>query len=131
VELSLANTDPRVTHSIDLHAVTGPGGGARVMQIPPGETGSFRFQALNPGVYVYHCATPMVAHHIANGMYGLIVVEPPGGYPTVDRGFYVMQGDFYPAGRRGQEGQHEFSIEKMLDERPEYVLFNGAVGALS
>jgi nitrite reductase (NO-forming) len=132
VELALTNSaDSKATHSIDLHAVTGPGGGAKVMQVPPGETGSFRFQALNPGVYVYHCATPMVAHHIASGMYGLIVVEPPGGYPKVDREFYVMQGDFYPAGKRGQAGQHEFSLDKMLAEHPEYVLFNGAVGALT
>ena len=83
VEVNLTNAlDAGVTHSIDLHAVTGPGGGAAATQVMPGETGSFTFKALNPGVYVYHCATPMVAHHIANGMYGLIVVEPKDGLPT-------------------------------------------------
>jgi nitrite reductase (NO-forming) len=132
VELTLTNAaDSKVTHSIDLHAVTGPGGGARVTQVAPGESGSFRFQALNPGVYVYHCATPMVAHHIANGMYGLIVVEPPSGLPAVDHEFYVMQGDFYLQGAMGEKGLRSFSVEKMLDERPDYVLFNGGVGALS
>ncbi|TAK20785.1 MAG: nitrite reductase, copper-containing [Chloroflexota bacterium] len=132
VEMTLKNNaSSKVTHSIDFHSATGPGGGARVTQVPPGQEAVFNFKALNPGVYVYHCATPMVAHHISNGMYGLMVVEPPGGYPKVDREFYVMQGDFYLAGKRGQEGHHEFSMEKMLMEHPEYMLFNGSVGALS
>jgi nitrite reductase (NO-forming) len=131
VNVTLKNpAESKLTHSIDLHAVTGPGGGAKVTQIPPGGSASFTFKALNPGVYVYHCATPMVANHIANGMYGLIVVEPEGGLPTVDREFYVMQGDFYLSGSRGQEGQHDFSLDKMLREQPEYVLFNGGVGQL-
>ncbi len=125
------NASSKVTHSIDFHSATGPGGGAKVTQVPPGQEASFSFKALNPGVYVYHCATPMVAHHIANGMYGLMVVEPAGGYAKVDREFYVMQGDFYLAGKRGQEGHHEFSMEKMLNEEPEYALFNGSVGALT
>jgi nitrite reductase (NO-forming) len=132
VELTFKNAPTsKVTHSIDLHAVTGPGGGAAVTQVPPGGSATFRFRALNPGVYVYHCATPMVAHHIASGMYGLIVVEPPEGLPTVDREFYVMQGDMYLQGERGAKGHRSFALEKLLDERPDYVLFNGAVGALT
>jgi nitrite reductase (NO-forming) len=132
VELTLSNNPTsQVTHSIDLHAVTGPGGGAKVTQVPAGESATFRFEALNPGVYVYHCATPMVAHHIASGMYGLIVVEPPEGLPVVDREFYVMQGDFYLEGQRTESGLREFSVDKMLDERPDYVVFNGSVGAVS
>jgi nitrite reductase (NO-forming) len=118
-------------HSIDLHAVTGPGGGAALTQVPPGEGRGFFFNALNPGLYVYHCATPMVAHHIANGMYGLILVEPEGGLPPVDREFYVMQGEFYTQEPFQQTGHQEFSVEKLLAENPEYFLFNGAVGALS
>ena len=132
VEINLGNAaDSGVTHSIDLHAVTGPGGGATVTQIMPGETGSFTFKALNPGVYVYHCATPMVAQHIASGMYGMIVVEPKGGLPAVDTELYVMEGDFYLQGQRGDEGLRAFDLNKMLDERPDYVLFNGSVGANS
>jgi nitrite reductase (NO-forming) len=132
VELSLKNApDAGVTHSIDLHAVTGPGGGAKATQVPPGGRATFRFQALNPGVYVYHCATPMVAHHIAGGMYGLIVVEPPEGLAPVDREFYVMQGDFYLQGPRGQQGLRDFALDKMLAEQPDYVLLNGGVGATS
>jgi nitrite reductase (NO-forming) len=132
VELHLKNqADSRMIHSIDLHAVTGPGGGAAVMQVPPGQEKVFTFQALNPGLYVYHCATPMVAHHIANGMYGLILVEPEGGLPPVDREFYVMQGEIYTQEPFGQQGHQEFDVEKLLDEMPEYFVFNGAVGALT
>src|SRR6266568_1525836 len=132
VEIDLSNAaDAGMTHSIDLHAVTGPGGGAKVMQIAPGETGSFKFQALNPGVYIYHCATPMVAQHIASGMYGMIVVEPKAGLPKVDHEYYLMEGDFYLQGNRGDTGLRAFDLTKMLDERPDYVLFNGGVGSLT
>jgi nitrite reductase (NO-forming) len=132
VEIDLLNAaDAGVTHSIDLHAVTGPGGGAKVTQVMPGEDGSFTFQALNPGVYIYHCATPMVAQHIASGMYGMIVVEPKAGLPKVDREYYLMEGDFYLQGNRGDTGLRAFDLTKMLDERPDYVLFNGGVGSLT
>jgi len=132
VELNFKNNgNSRMIHSVDLHAVTGPGGGAVMTQTPPGETKSFRFKALNPGLYVYHCATPMVANHISSGMYGLILVEPPGGLPKVDHEFYVMQGELYTDRPFGQRGHDEFSVEKLLAERPEYLVFNGAVGALT
>lgn len=132
VELTLKNReDSKFTHSIDLHAVTGPGGGAAVTQAAPGEELTFTFKAINPGLYVYHCATPMVAHHIANGMYGLILVEPEDGLPEVDREFYVMQGEIYTMGAFGEQGRQEISIEKLLAETPEYFVFNGAVGALT
>ncbi len=131
VEIKLRNAaDSRMVHSIDLHAVTGPGGGATVTQVAPGEEKSFTFQALNPGLYVYHCATPMVAHHIASGMYGLILVEPEGGLPPVDHEFYVMQGELYTQAPYGATGPQAFSEEKLLAEAPEYYVFNGAVGAL-
>jgi nitrite reductase (NO-forming) len=132
VEIDLHNApDAGVTHSIDLHAVTGPGGGAKVMQIAPGDDGAFRFKALNPGVYIYHCATPMVAQHIASGMYGMIVVEPKAGLPKVDHEYYLMEGDFYLQGQRGDTGLRAFDLNKMLDEKPDYVLFNGGVGSLT
>jgi nitrite reductase (NO-forming) len=132
VELTLTNNAAsQVQHNIDLHAVTGPGGGAEATMVNPGESKTIRFQALNPGVFVYHCAVPPVAHHIASGMYGLIVVEPPQGLPRVDREFYVMQGDMYLTGNRGDQGHRDFSTEKMLAEQPDYVVFNGSVGALT
>src|SRR5262245_33813925 len=131
VEIRLTNAQSALNmHSIDLHAVTGPGGGAAVTQIRPGEAGAFEWKALNPGLYVYHCATPHVPIHIANGMYGLILVEPEKGLPAVDREYYVMQGEFYTRGRTGEEGHQPFDPEKARDERPEYVVFNGRMGAL-
>jgi nitrite reductase (NO-forming) len=132
IDVHLKNgEDSALIHSVDFHAATGPGGGAAATQADPGQAKSFKFKALVPGLYVYHCATPMVAHHIANGMYGLILVEPEGGLPPVDREFYVMQGEIYTQAEFGQQGPQEFSVEKLLNERPEYFVFNGAVGALS
>lgn len=132
VEVHLKNADgSSMVHSVDFHAATGPGGGAASTQTNPGEEKSFRFKALTPGLFVYHCATPMVAHHIANCMYGMILVEPEGGLPPVDREYYVMQGEIYTDGSFGQHGSQEFNVEKLLNERPEYFVFNGSVGALS
>ena len=132
VEVHLKNSaDSAMIHSVDFHAATGPGGGSAVLQVNPGQEKSMTWKALVPGLYVYHCATPMVAEHIANGMYGLILVEPEGGLPPVDHEFYVMQGEIYTDIPYGQHGSAEFSVEKLLNERPEYFVFNGSVGALS
>jgi nitrite reductase (NO-forming) len=131
VEFHLTNAKNSVAaHNIDLHAVTGPGGGAKATFTGPGQETSFTFRALTPGLYVYHCAMAPVGMHIANGMYGLILVEPEGGLPEVDREFYVMQSEFYTQGRYGERGHQDFSYEKAVDERPDYVVFNGAVGSL-
>jgi nitrite reductase (NO-forming) len=118
-------------HSIDFHAATGPGGGADFTQIAPGEEAVVTFRALKPGIYVYHCATPSVAHHISSGMYGLILVEPEGGLPQVDREFYVMQGELYTVEDFGTKGEMEMDYDKLLSERPEYFFFNGSVDALT
>jgi nitrite reductase (NO-forming) len=132
VEVHLKNdANSNMIHSVDFHAATGPGGGAAALQVDPGQEKSMTFKALVPGLYVYHCATPMVAEHIANGMYGLILVEPEGGLPPVDHEFYVMQGEIYTEAPYGQQGSQEFSVEKLLNERPEYFVFNGSVGAIS
>jgi nitrite reductase (NO-forming) len=127
LEVHLRNLpDSAMAHSVDFHATTGPGGGAVATQTQPGGETMFTFQALNPGLYVYHCATPMVAQHIANGMYGLILVEPQGGLPPVDREFYVMQGELYTAQPFGTTGALTEDSEKLLNENPEYFVFNGA-----
>jgi nitrite reductase (NO-forming) len=132
IDIHLKNSaDSSMIHSVDFHAATGPGGGAAALQVDPGQEKSMTWKALVPGLYVYHCATPMVAEHIANGMYGLILVEPEGGLPPVDREFYVMQGEIYTDVPYGQHGSAEFSVEKLLNERPEYFVFNGSVGALT
>ena len=132
VELHLKNNAASLnTHSIDLHAVNGPGGGAASTQVRPGEEKTFTFKAINPGVYVYHCASPHIPSHIAQGMYGLIVVEPKAGLAPVDREFYVMQGEVYAAGRPGQKGHIPFDGEKLFSERPNFVVFNGAFQGLT
>lgn len=131
VEFHLNNhPSSKVPHNIDLHAVTGPGGGAASTFTAPGHSSQFTFRALNAGLYVYHCATAPVPMHIGNGMYGLILVEPKDGLPPVDKEFYVMQGDFYTTGGFGEPGLQSFDTPKSIDERPTYVLFNGAVGSL-
>ncbi len=132
VEVHLKNNASSVAlHSVDFHAVTGPGGGAVSTQTKPGEETSFTFKALKPGLYVYHCATPMVAHHIANGMYGMILVEPEEGLSPVDHEYYVMQGEIYTNEALGSKGADTFSNENLLDERPTYFVFNGDVGSLT
>ena len=129
IELRLKNAaNSSMPHNIDLHAVNGPGGGAEVTFVSPGKEAAFKFKALNPGLYVYHCAAPPVPMHIANGMYGLILVEPEGGLPKVDREYYIMQGEFYT--KAGASGVLEFDNDKGNDERPDYVLFNGRKGSL-
>jgi nitrite reductase (NO-forming) len=131
VELHLKNNaGNKLPHAIDLHAVTGPGGGAASSFVAPGQESQFTFKALNPGLYVYHCATPPVGMHVANGMYGLILVEPRGGLPRVDREYYLMQGDFYTVGAHGEQGLQAFDEEKAVAEKPSYIVFNGMEGSL-
>jgi nitrite reductase (NO-forming) len=131
IEFHLNNhPSSKVPHNIDLHAVTGPGGGAASSFTAPGHSSQFTFTALNSGLYVYHCATAPVPMHISNGMYGLILVEPKNGMPPADREYYVMQGDMYTQGPTGEAGLQIFDNVKATDERPTYVVFNGSVGAL-
>ena len=132
VEFHLQNNqNSKMPHNIDLHAVTGPGGGAAASFTAPGHSSQFSFVALTPGLYVYHCATAPVGMHVGNGMYGLILVEPKEGLPPVDHEYYVMQGEFYTGGKFGEAGLQSFDLDKAVDERPTYVVFNGAVGALT
>jgi nitrite reductase (NO-forming) len=132
VEVHLKNhPDSKMPHNIDLHAVTGPGGGATSSFTAPGRASQFTFKALNQGLYVYHCATAPVGMHVANGMYGLIFVEPPEGLPPVDREYYVMQGDFYTVGKYREKGLQPFDMQKAIEENATYVLLNGAEGALA
>lgn len=132
VEFHLKNhPSSKMPHNIDLHGVTGPGGGAASSFTAPGHASTFTFKALNQGIYVYHCATAPVGMHVANGMYGLILIEPPEGLPPVDHEFYVMQGDFYTVGKYREKGVQPFDMQKAIDENPTYVLFNGSESALT
>jgi nitrite reductase (NO-forming) len=119
-------------HSVDFHAVNGPGGGASVLKAMPGQEAVFVFKALNPGIYIYHCASPpSPAMHMAHGQYGLILIEPEEGLPKVDREFYVVQGEIYTTGNIGDKGLQAFDAMAMLDGNPNYVVFNGRVGGLT
>ena len=110
--------------------MTGPGGGAAASLTLPGGNSTFSFRALNPGLYVYHCAMSPVPMHIANGMYGLILVEPEEGLPAVDRELYIMQSEFYA--KKGAKGQPAtLDMEKGEAEQPNYVVFNGSVGSMT
>ncbi|MBP6022233.1 copper-containing nitrite reductase [Ferruginibacter sp.] len=128
VDFTLHNMpDSKLSHNIDLHAVTGPGGGADATATAPGQSSHFQFRTLNPGLFVYHCATGPVGMHIANGMYGLILVEPQSGMAKVDKEYYIMQGDFYTKGKFEAPGLQDFDMDKAIAEHPDYVLFNGRV----
>lgn len=132
VEFHLKNhPSSKMPHNIDLHGVTGPGGGAASSFTAPGHESQFTFKALNHGLYVYHCATAPVGMHVGNGMYGLILIEPPEGLPPADHEYYVMQGDFYTVGKYREKGHQTFDMQKAIDEHPTYVLFNGAEGSLT
>ncbi|HSK40990.1 MAG TPA: copper-containing nitrite reductase [Arenibaculum sp.] len=132
VDVTMKNHEESwLQHNVDFHAVTGPGGGGVATVADPGDTKGFTFKALNPGLYVYHCAVPMAAQHIANGMYGLILVEPEGGLPAVDHEYSVMQGEIYTEEAFGTKGELAESYDKLLNEMPEYYVFNGAANALA
>jgi nitrite reductase (NO-forming) len=132
VDFTLRNHESSLhDHNIDLHAVNGPGGGGEATVVAPGEEKSFRFRALNPGLYIYHCAVPNMSVHMTHGMYGLILVEPEGGLPEVDREFYVVQGELFTTGTIGRRGLQVFDARQMLDSNPNYVVFNGRTGALA
>ncbi len=118
-------------HSIDLHSVTGPGGGASATMVAPGEGKTITFLAMHAGLFMYHCAEPNVANHLSHGMYGLMLVEPKTGLPPVDREFYVMQGEFYTTGALGRQGLQIMDTEAMMAGSPQYIVFNGRTGALA
>ena len=131
LEVHVTNQDESgMPHNVDLHAVTGPGGGATVTTVVQGEERVAWFKLLHAGLFIYHCAAPPVMDHIANGMYGLVLVEPKGGLPKVDREFYVLQSDFYTKAPADGADTLEFSHEEGAAEHPRYVVFNGRVGSL-
>ena len=132
IEVTLVNPkDSTMVHSLDFHAAIGTGGGAALTQVPPGQSKTFTFVATTPGLFVYHCGSPMIAQHIANGMYGLILVEPPGGLPHVDHEYYLMQGEIYTTAPKGKSGLQQFSTENLMAENAQYYVFNGAVDAIT
>lgn len=133
VTLTLRNDRHSATwHSIDLHAVYGPGGGADALTVLPGESKTITFKTMYPGAFTYHCAVPgEMDAHIARGMYGMIVVEPEEGLPHVDHEFYLGQNETYTKQPPGAAGPRDFDSERLLQENPTYVIFNGAFNSIT
>src|ERR1043165_4472606 len=130
IETHFANhPDNSVAHNIDFHSATGPGGGGEASFVAPGHAVTFSWRAMAPGLYLYHCVAAPAGLHIANGMYGLILVEPKEGMPKVDKEYFIVQGEFYTDAPFGTRGARKFSLDKALKEQPDYVVFNGHVGA--
>jgi len=117
LNFTLKNLDPSIPHSMDFHAVhTAPS--KKFIDVMPNKQGTFTYPANTPGVFMYHCGTKPVLSHIANGMYGIIIVEPANGYPTdhdIDREYTLVQSEWYK----------ENDFESFLNNEPSYVVFNG------
>ncbi len=120
VQFTLIN-EASAGHSIDFHAARTPWD-KNYITIVPGDSLSFDWTADFPGVYVYHCGTASVLHHIANGMYGVIVVDPETPLPPA-REYWLMQSEFYARAGEGDTGDGD--MEKMLAPRPDILAFNG------
>ena len=132
VEVEFSNNpNSTVPHNVDFHASNGQGGGSAATFTAPGRTSTFRWKALQSGLYIYHCAVAPVGMHVGNGMYGLVLVEPKEGLPKVDKEFYIVQGDFYTKGKYGEPGLQPFDMDKAIREDADYVVFNGHVGAIA
>jgi len=129
VEVHLRNALNSIrTHNIDFHFVMGPGGGASALSVAPGEEAVLEARATAPGFYMFHCATPDIPMHIANGMYGFVLVEPEEGLPKVGKELYVVQSEIYT--NDDQSGHKNFDMARADKADPQYVVFNGSVGAL-
>ena len=116
-------------HNIDLHAVTGQGGGAADTTVAPGESTTIEARMLYPGFFMYHCAYGDVPSHISHGMYGGILVEPETPLPAVDHEWYVVQSEYYTTG--DPDGLVVEDRAALSAEAPTHVVFNGAVGAIA
>ncbi len=131
LEVHIANTDTHgMPHNVDFHAATGPGGGANLLTVAPGQQHTAWLRLLHPGLFMYHCAVPPMIDHIANGMYGLILVEPTNGLPHVDREFYIMQSEVYTKDSAPAAKLLEYSHDRAMDEHPQFVVFNGNAGSM-
>ncbi len=114
-------------HSMDFHAaMVSPQDKYR--SIAPGQTIEFEFTLNYPGIFMYHCGTPMILEHIASGMYGAVIVEPRNGYPTkVDREYVIVQSEFYakPPAKGDKSGVYTLDTDRLRDSRPTHTVFNG------
>src|SRR5215467_5239095 len=129
VEIHLSNgLNSTHAHNIDFHFVSGPGGGAAALNVMPGQTAVLEARAMAPGLYMFHCASPDIPMHTANGMYGSVLVEPAEGLKPVEREFFIVQSEIYA--HDGEKGHQKFDPERGEKMDAQYVVFNGAQGSL-
>ena len=128
LRFSLTN-DGTMPHNVDLHAVTGQGGGAKDLTVAPGETATIEARLLYPGFFMYHCAAGDVPMHISQGMYGGILVDPETPLPAVEHELYMVQSEYYTT--KAADGSLTTDRAAITDESPSHVVFNGAVGSLT
>ena len=125
VRMTLTNAGA-IAHSIDFHAARiAPNVAFR--DVDPGKSFTFEFKANDPGVYMYHCGTKPVLMHIANGMYGAIVVEPATPLPHADRNYVLVASEWYMDGD-GISKPAQFDMEKAHARVPDWMTFNGYAG---
>lgn len=124
-------SENNLIHNVDMHAVYGTGGGSKATTARPGEQATETVRFLYPGAFIYHCAPVMLDYHVSSGAFGMVVVEPENGLPPVDREFYLGQHEVYTTKPRYESGFHEFDMDKLHAETPNFLLFNGAVGSLT
>ena len=122
VDITLVN-DGAIPHSIDFHAaLIAPDKAFKT--IPKGGSVHFRFRAETAGAFMYHCGTPPVLAHIANGMYGAIIVDPKAPMPPVAKSYVLVSGEWYLTGD-GKTQPATLDFQKARQIRPDYVTFNG------
>ena len=111
-----------MAHSIDFHAAQTPWN-VNYQSVEPGKSFSFSWRANYPGVFMYHCGTPTVIYHMANGMYGTIIVDPANGWGSTAQEYALVQSEFYTASN--PDGTYSVDSAKMMSGNPDYVVFNG------
>lgn len=110
-----------MSHSIDFHA-SQTAMNHQMVEIKPGATFTYTFKADYAGVWMYHCGTAPALHHIANGMFGMVIVEPKGGLPKVDNEFAFVQSEWY-LGAQGAPA--DYAKANQVAASPDFVVFNG------
>lgn len=111
-----------MAHSIDFHAASTPWS-VNYQPVLAGKSFSFTWRANFPGVFMYHCGTSPVMEHIANGMYGMMIVDPAGGWGAPAREYALVQSEFYTA--KNADGSYTYNRTAAMAENPDYVVFNG------
>jgi nitrite reductase (NO-forming) len=122
IHFTLTNGDAHHAHSIDFHAAQTPWN-KNYQSIGPGQSQTFDWQANYPGVFMYHCGTPPVMDHMANGMYGAIIVDPAGGWAGAAQDYVLVQSEFYT--QQNADTTYGLDEAKLMTVQPDYVTFNG------